>query len=61
MSETMKCAYCGKERPQEELERGKITFIGYNSILRKRKVETKENWYCADNDCYGNDQMSHEG
>ena len=55
-----KCAYCGKERPENEMKQGKIHF-------RDRKpggkafVDSKINWYCKGEGCHGYDQMAHEG
>jgi hypothetical protein len=59
-----KCAYCGKERPIEEMKQGTITFRNskYDSRgKRKQFVDKKTNWYCNDTSCHGNDQMAHEG
>lgn len=61
LPEMGRCAYCGKERPLDELEPGKISFIGYDSTIRKRKVMTETNLYCKDGPCHGYDQMGHEG
>ncbi len=59
MIEVMKCAYCGKTRPIEEMKQGEIfhraTYYG------KRVTERVTNWYCADSPCRGNDQMAQEG
>ena len=53
---TGKCSYCGKARPLSELHQGEIIFIGWGG-----KVEKKRQLYCKDSNCYGSDQMAHEG
>jgi hypothetical protein len=57
----MKCAYCGQERPQEEMKQGEITFRDRNTYTGKAFVNNKINWYCKDKPCHGYDQMAHEG
>lgn len=59
--EKKKCAYCGKERPVEEVAQGKIIFRDRNPYTRKAFVNSKANWYCIDKGCHGYDQMAHEG
>jgi len=59
--EKIKCAYCGQERPQEEMKQGEIMFRDRNRITGKAFVNSKTNWYCADKGCHGYDQMAHEG
>jgi len=62
--ETVKCAYCWKERPVSEMKRGTIIHIGIvkdRSGRNKRGVVKTTNWYCADTPCHSHDQMSHEG
>ena len=51
-----RCSYCGKARPLSELHQGEIIFIGWGG-----KVEKKRQLYCKDSNCYGSDQMAHEG
>lgn len=55
-----KCAYCGKERPINELKKGNIHYIGRDGAGRKASL-TKTNYYCHDKPCHGFDQMGHEG
>lgn len=67
----VRCAYCGAERPVEEMEQGKI--VCRNSRpdpLRPGRwiqfVGEKTNWYCKASDsrglkCHSKDQMAHEG
>lgn len=59
--EKIRCAYCGAERPQEEMIIGKIIFRDRNPITRKAFINKKTNWYCKDKGCYRYDQMAHEG
>ncbi len=55
-----RCAYCGKERPSEEMKSAKIIFRDRHPG-GKAFVNSKVNRYCADGPCAGNDQMAHEG
>ncbi len=57
----MKCAYCGQDRPQEEMKQSKITFRDRNIYTGKAFVNNKISWYCKDKPCQGYDQMAHEG
>lgn len=50
-----------KEKPQEEMKQGEITFRDRNRSTGKAFVNSKTNWYCADKGCHGYDQMAHEG
>lgn len=54
-SPIVRCAYCRKERPVEEMMRGTITTIRRGEIVRET------NWYCKGSGCHGYDQMAHEG
>lgn len=56
-----KCAYCGKERPDNELVEGKIICREDDHYTRKQKVVTVTRLYCKDAPCRGNDQMAQEG
>lgn len=60
-----KCAYCGQERPNEELKQGTIITRGRKwDEWKRRNVAcfTREtNLYCKDKGCQGYDQMAHEG
>ena len=60
-AEMGRCAYCGKERPIDELKPGEIDFIDRNPYTGKRYVAHKTNLYCKDGPCHGYDQMGHEG
>lgn len=61
----MKCAYCGQERPTEELKQGTITVRVREWDPWKGKyvstVEKRTKHYCKDKNCHANDQMAHEG
>ncbi|MCY6957925.1 hypothetical protein [Clostridium brassicae] len=59
--EKIGCAYCGSERPKEEMIRGEITFRDRNPITGKIFINKKTNWYCKDKGCAGYDQMAYEG
>lgn len=59
--EKMKCTYCGKERPIEEMHQGTIYFRDRNRITGKAFVNKATNWYCKDKGCCSYDQMAHEG
>lgn len=63
MGEKMKhkCAYCGKEKLEEEMILHEIVFRDINPITRKAFINTKKNWYCKGTGCAGYDQMAHEG
>ena len=60
-----KCAYCGKERPDNELKAGKIIYrtrkYHYGKCKHVACVAEKTNLYCKDGPCHGYDQMAHEG
>jgi hypothetical protein len=56
----IKCAYCGKERPEEEMKPSKIIFQDRHPG-GKAFVNSKTLLYCGDGPCAGNDQMAHEG
>ena len=62
---TETCAYCGKERPVEEMKRGTITYRGFVWDERQHRRKTgllrKVNWYCADGPCHMHDRFGHEG
>ena len=62
-NQEFKCAYCGKERPRNELKEGSITYLGlvWTGIRWKSEVKREVRLYCADNHCHGYDQMGHEG
>ncbi len=67
----VRCAYCGKERPLEEMEWRKITFRNSRpDPVRPGRwikfVDEKTKWYCKAKDsrglnCHSKDQMAHEG
>jgi hypothetical protein len=59
--EKIKCAYCGQERPQEEMRQGEIIFRDRRRSRGKAFMNRKTNWYCADKNCNEYDQMAHEG
>ncbi|WP_346880604.1 hypothetical protein [Clostridium sp. UBA3061] len=59
--EKVRCAYCGEEREVQEMHQGKIIFRDRDKCTGKAFVNQKINWYCKDKECYGYDQMSHEG
>lgn len=61
MNNLIRCAYCGSERPTDEMKRGKIIFRDRHPLTRKAFVNSKTNSYCADKPCHGDDQMAHEG
>ncbi len=61
MSELIRCAYCGAERPSIEMMLGKIIFRDRHPVSRKAFVNSKTNMYCADKPCRVHDQMAHEG
>ena len=50
-----KCAYCGKERPESEMNQRKVRH--YHT---QRNLDSLR-WYCTDNGCAGYHQMSLEG
>lgn len=58
--ETVRCAYCGQQRPVNEMEKGMILYRGRNS-LGQAAVLRKKDWYCKDTYCRARDQMAHEG
>lgn len=55
----MKCAYCGKERPESEMYEAEITFR--TRIRGRATLGRKKGWYCKETKCGGKDQMAHEG
>ncbi len=59
--EKIKCAYCGKEQPIQEMHQATIIFRDRDPITRKAFVNKKKQWYCKDKGCAGYDQMAHEG
>jgi len=59
--EKIKCAYCGTERPTEEMHQATIIFRDRAPVTRKAFVNKKKRWYCKDKGCAGYDQMAHEG
>jgi len=63
MGKTVKCAYCGRERPIGEMTQGKIVYRTSKCIGGRWRpvVSEKVQWYCKDAPCHGYDQMAHEG
>lgn len=61
MEPTVRCAYCGAERPKEEMHQAAIIFRDRNRNTGKSFVNKKTNWYCKDKGCARYDQMAHEG
>jgi len=57
----LKCAYCGKERPLEELKEGKIICRERDTFSGKQKIVTKNKLFCKDAPCQGYYQMGEEG
>jgi hypothetical protein len=55
----MKCAYCGKERPENEMYEEEIIFR--TRIKGKAALGRKKGMYCKETKCGGKDQMAHEG
>lgn len=62
---TLKCTYCGKEKPPIEMKQATIFIRERKWDDRKRKnvacVGKQKNWYCNNSSCHINDQMAHEG
>ncbi len=54
--ETKRCAYCGKERPIEEMMESRLFYRKSSGASA-----TAMKWYCNDTGCAGYDQMGHEG
>lgn len=54
----MKCAYCGKERPESEMYEEEITF---RTRVNGRATLGHKKGYCKETKCGGKDQMAHEG
>lgn len=64
-TKTIKCAYCGKEKPENEMFQHTIIGRGRKWDNYRRKevacvVEFK-NWYCKGTNCALHDQYAHEG
>lgn len=53
-----KCPYCGK--PIDAVHNQKIIDRGWNAVLRKQDVRTREMQFCSPK-CGGNYQMGCEG
>jgi len=52
----VRCAYCGKERPQSEMRQATLWHRRHS-----RDLQQQTNWYCAHSSCARYDQMKHEG
>lgn len=53
--ESAVCAYCGKDKPISELYRDTIR------VLRSKRWQDQEGWYCRGANCHGYHQMAQEG
>lgn len=54
----MKCAYCGKERPDSEMYEAEITFR--TRVNGRATLGRKKGMYCKETKCGCKDQMAHE-
>ena len=53
--ETKRCAYCGKEKPIEEMMESRLFYRKSSGASA-----TAMKWYCKGTGCAGYDQMGHE-
>lgn len=50
------CAYCGRERPTNEMTSGKIVVRNYR---QSGGIVWVDKLYCSDAECHGYDQIAH--